>query len=382
MNENRIEKPVPSSHLPPPTKSPGLEVLCSRNFPVWLAEQRVSLGFSTYQSGKLFLLGLGDSGRLSIFERTFNRCMGLWSDSQTLWLASAYELWRLENALTEGQLEDGYDRLFVPRVGYVTGDIDVHDVAVDDTGRLVFVSTLVSCLATLSDRYNFEPIWHPPFISRLAAEDRCHLNGLAMENGRPRYVTACSQSDMVDGWRDVRDHGGCVIDVESNEIIAEGFSMPHSPRVYRDRLWLLDSGRGDFGYLNRDNGQFVPLTFCPGYARGLAFVGNYALVGVSKPRREPTFAGLPLDNRLAEHKAAARCGIQVIDLDSGDVVHWLRIDGVVEELYDVIALPGVVRPKALGFRTDEIRYNVWFEAENRVTRWSGHGGGAGPPDSG
>ena len=147
--------------------------------------------------------------------------------------------------------------------------------------------------------------------------------------------------------------------------------MPHSPRLYRDRLWLLDSGRGDFGYLDRKKGRFEPVTFCPGYARGLAFVGNYALVGTSKPRREPTFTGLPLDERLTQHNAVARCGIQVIDLTTGDVVHWLRIEGVVEELYDVIVLGGVVRPKALGFRTDEIRYNVWFETAERVVRWSG-----------
>lgn len=40
---------------------------------------------------------------------------------------------------------------------------------------------------------------------------------------------------------------------------------------------------------------------------------------------------------------------------SGDVVHWLRIEGMVQELYDVVPLPGVRRPMALGFKTDEIR---------------------------
>ena len=142
----------------PTPAPPSFQVLGSRHFPDWLAQQRLSLAFSTYQSGKLFLLGLGEQNRLSIFERTFNRCMGLWSDTQTLWLASAYQLWRLENVLGEGELVDGFDRLFVPRVGYTTGDVDVHDVAVDtdgnDSGRLVFISTLFSCLATTSERFN------------------------------------------------------------------------------------------------------------------------------------------------------------------------------------------------------------------------------------
>ena len=356
----------------PTPAPPSFQVLGSRHFPDWLAQQRLSLAFSTYQSGKLFLLGLGEQNRLSIFERTFNRCMGLWSDTETLWLASAYQLWRLENVLGEGEIADGFDRLFVPRVGYTTGDVDVHDVAVDTDGRLVFISTLFSCLATTSERFNFEPLWRPPFVSKLAAEDRCHLNGLAMQDGRPRYVTACGQTDVVDGWRDCRDDGGCVVDVRSGEIIADGFSMPHSPRLYRDKLWLLDSGHGYFGYVDRDTGKFERVTFCPGYARGLSFIGDYALVGLSRPRHEPTFTGLPLDAELSERKATARCGVQVVDLNTGDVAHWLRIEGVVDELYDVVVLPEVRRPKALGFKTEEIRHNVWLDGDDgRPMRWTG-----------
>ena len=354
-----------------PTGQPAFQVLASRNFPAWLAQQNVSLAFSTYQTGKLFLIGLSAPDRLSVFERTFSRCMGLWSDGQTLWLAAAFQLWRLENVLSAGELADGYDRLFVPRVGYTTGDVDVHDVAIDADGRPIFVSTLFSTLATTSEHYNFEPLWRPSFISKLAAEDRCHLNGLAMHDGRPRYVTACSQSDVVDGWRDYRADGGCVIDVESGEVIASGLSMPHSPRIYRDRLWLLNSGTGYFGYQDLDSGRFERVTFCPGYPRGLAFYENYAVIGLSRPRHEPTFAGLPLDENLAAHKATARSGLQVVDLDTGDVVHWLRVEGVVEELYDVVVFPNIHRPKALGFKTDEIRHNIWIEKDGRPMRWTG-----------
>lgn len=340
---------------PSSTAPPALELAGSRQFPAWLAEQRTSLAFTTYQTGKLFLIGLQPDGRLSIFERTFNRCMGLWSDGQTLWMSSLFQLWRFENVLEPGQAANGYDRLFVPQVGYTTGDLDVHDVAVDRNGRVVFVNTLFGCLATHSDRYSFVPIWKPPFLSKLAAEDRCHLNGLAMENGEPRYVTAVSQSDVADGWRDHRRDGGCVVDVRSNEVIATGLSMPHSPRVYRDKLWLLNSGTGEFGFIDRERGTFEPVAFCPGYLRGLTFIGDYAVVGLSKSRENRTFSGLALDDNLAAKGAEPRCALQVIDLRSGDVVHWLRIEGIVSELYDVITLPNVVRPMALGFKTDEIR---------------------------
>src|SRR5262249_31014358 len=148
----------------------------------------------------------------------------------------------------------------------------------DSSGRLVFISTLFSCLATTDERYNFAPLWRPKFISKLAAEDRCHLNGLALdEQGKVRYVTAASQSDIADGWRDQRHNCGVVIDIQSNEIIASGLSMPHSPRVYRDKLWVLDSGNGNFGFVDRKSGMFEAVTFCPGYARGLSFIGDFAI---------------------------------------------------------------------------------------------------------
>lgn len=331
-------------------------ISCSRHFADWLGEMNASLAMSTYQTGELFLIGRQSSGELSVFERKFNRCMGLCSNGQTLWLASLYQLWRLENELSPGtSLADGFDRLYVPRVGYTTGDVDIHDMAINAQQRVVFVSTLLSCLATTSDQFNLEPLWKPPFITRLAAEDRCHLNGLAMQDGRPKYVTLCGQADVSDGWRDCRSDGGCVMDVSNNLVVAEQFSMPHSPRLDNEKLWLLDSGRGRFGFLDLSTGRFEEVAFCPGFARGLALFGGYAVIGLSKPRQGGSFTGLELDQRLADRNARPRCGLQVVDLATGNAVHWLRIEGSIQELYDVIALPGVRRPKALGFLTREIQ---------------------------
>jgi uncharacterized protein (TIGR03032 family) len=339
----------------PADQEPWLEVSASANLPAWLAEQQVSLAFTTYQAGKLFLLGRRPDGRLGVFERTFSRCMGLCADGPGLWLATLYQLWRLENLLRPGEHYQGHDRLYVPKTGHTTGDLDVHDVAVDGSGRVVFVATRFGCLATLSDRHSFTPLWRPPFLSKLAAEDRCHLNGLALEGGRPRYVTAVAQSDVADGWRDHRRGGGVVLEVPSGRVVARGLSMPHSPRVGRGRLWLLDSGTGFLGSLDPAGGAFERLTFCPGYLRGLALHGDYAVVGLSRPRHDKTFGGLALDEELARRRAEARCGLQVIDLRSGDVAHWVRLEGLVSELYDVVVLPGVCRPMALGFKSDEIQ---------------------------
>ncbi|TXT25576.1 MAG: hypothetical protein FD138_2932, partial [Planctomycetota bacterium] len=154
---------------------PWLQVLGSREFPGWLSEQNLSIGFTTYQAGKLILLGLQPDRRLAVFERTFNRCMGLCGDGQTLWMSALFQLWRFENALAPGETYNGCDRLFVPKVGYTTGDLDIHDVAVEASGRVVFVNTKFGCLATLDERTSFKPLWRPSFLSKLAPEDRCHL---------------------------------------------------------------------------------------------------------------------------------------------------------------------------------------------------------------
>ncbi len=256
--------------------------------------------------------------------------------------------------------------MYAPKVGYVTGDLDIHDVSIDASGRPVFVNTLFGCLATVSDRHSFIPLWKPPFLSKLAAEDRCHLNGLAMEHGRPKYVTSVCQSDVADGWRDRRRDGGCVMDVTTNETLVTGLSMPHSPRVYRDKLWLLDSGTGFFRTVDRTAGKFEPIAFCPGYLRGLSFVGDYAVIGSSLQRENRTFQGLALDDNLKSREAEPRCGLYVIDLRTGDLVHWVRIEGVVRELYDVVVLPQTRRPMALGFKSDEVCRTVSIGPEGSL----------------
>ncbi|MCL1467097.1 TIGR03032 family protein [Argonema galeatum] len=363
--------------LPVSTPSPPQEIFCSRQFVEWLQSEQISLGFTTYQTSRLILAGVNPQGQLSGFERLFDRAMGLYATTERLYLSTKYQLWQLDNALAPGQLYNGYDKLYVPRIGYTTGDLDIHDVAIATppptpsplTGRgleepplfkggqggIVFVSTLLNCLATVSDRHSCTPLWKPKFISKIVNEDRCHLNGLAMVDGQPRFVTASSRSDVVDGWRDKRRNGGVVIDVPSNEIILSGLSMPHSPRFYQGNLWLHNSGTGEFGYIDLQAGKFEPVAFCPGYLRGLTFWKNYAVVGLSKPRGgDRTFSGLSLDEQLIAKDTEPRCGLMVIELTTGNVLHWLRLEGIITELYDVQVISGVQRPMALGFQTDEI----------------------------
>jgi uncharacterized protein (TIGR03032 family) len=182
-----------------------------------------------------------------------------------------------------------------------------------------------------------------------------------MRDGQPAFVTAVGASDAADGWREHRRDGGVVIDVGANEVVAAGLSMPHSPRWYRDQLWLCNSGTGEFGRVDLATGRFEPLTFCAGYLRGVTFHGDYALLGTSKARHNKTFSGLPLDEALAKRNVEARCGIQVVDLRTGDAVHWIRMEGMVEEIYDVITLPNARNPALIGFVSDEIRRLISLE---------------------
>jgi uncharacterized protein (TIGR03032 family) len=342
------------------TREPQIEVTTSRAFNAWLSRERASLVLTTYQTGKIFFLGLQPNGRLSVFERTLERVMGLHATAQTIHVSTLYQLWRFRNALKPGETFQGYDAVYVPRESRVTGDVDVHDVAVDAEGRVVFTNTLFNCLATTDEAHNFRPLWKPPWISKLVPEDRCHLNGLALRDGRPRYATAVSRSDVNDGWRDRRSAGGVVIDVETSEIVCEGLSMPHSPRWHGGTLWLIESGTGHFGRVDLEARTFEPLVFLPGYARGLAFLGGHAVVGLSQQRENRTFQGLRLEENLKQRDCEARCGLLVVDLKSLDAPHWLRFGGMVRELYDVGVLPGVVRPMAVGFKTDEVRRYLSF----------------------
>ncbi len=183
---------------------------------------------------------------------------------------------------------------------------------------------------------------------------------MAMKDGAPTHVTAVSRADIVNGWRDRRGEGGCVIDVNTNEIITERLSMPHSPRWCGDELWLLNSGTGELGAIDLDTGEFRPRAFCPGFLRGLAFHNGHAIVGLSLPRNG-SFSGLALDDALARRDADPWCGLQIVDLASGNIVEWIRLEGGISELFDVCALPGVRRPTATGFLNDEVHRLVTIE---------------------
>jgi uncharacterized protein (TIGR03032 family) len=349
----------------PPLNLATLKVdkTCSRSLAGWLAGNRTSLAITSYQTGRVYLVGSDKQGRVSFFERIFERAMGIVGNAQRLYLGGLYQLWRFENALRANEMIHGqFDKCYVPRNAQTIGDLDIHELGIQKNGRVIFVNTKYSCLAELSPTHSFKAVWKPKFISKLAPEDRCHLNGLAMVDGRAKYVTAVCKSDTVDGWRDRRHDGGVVIDIETDEIVCEGLSMPHSPRWANGRLWLLNAGTGYLGWVDFKSKKFVPLAFCPGFLRGLSIMGNYAAVGLSKPRNQ-RFEGLQLDEELRKRDAEPWCGVQIVSLTNGDVLNWIRFEGDISEIFDICFLPNVVNPMMIGLRTPEIRDLITFESE-------------------
>lgn len=346
----------------------GFEVSTSLGFESWLVETEASLAFTTYDAGKLFFVGLEGDGRLAIFNRDVGRCMGIAVEGRSLFLATLVQILRFEDAcFAEVDPASGlFDAAYLPQVGYFTGFVDAHDLALDGDRRLLFANTAYNCVATVSESHSFVPVWRPSFISELVREDRCHLNGLAMENGRLRCVTVIARSDVGEGWREHRDDGGVLIDCDTNEVVVSGLSMPHSPHIHQGQIWLLDSGSGHFGRADVQQGAFEPVTFCPGYLRGLTLFGDYAIVGISKPRDERTFSGLRLDIELERRQLEPQCGLCVIDLRSGELVHWFWMQGGIRELYDVAILPKTRKPMLVGFRTNDIRRAVSIGDDSQI----------------
>jgi uncharacterized protein (TIGR03032 family) len=325
----------------------------TESFVTLLQHLRASLLVTTYQANKLLVARAAGKG-LSMLVRTFDQPMGLAVDARRLTLGTRTQIWTLRNApdiAPRVEPAGRHDACFLPRLCHVTGNIAVHEMAWAGE-ELWVVNTRFSCLCTLHPDYSFVPRWRPPFITALATEDRCHLNGLALVEGRPRYVTALGETNTPGGWRADKPRGGCLMEVGSGEVISRGLSMPHSPRWHDGRLWLLESGTGQLVFVDAATGHRQRIAELPGFARGLALVGPYAFVGLSKIRKTSAMDGVP----LADRREQLKCGVAVIDLRSGRVVALLEFQTAVEEIFDVQLLPGLRFPEVIGFQQETIQH--------------------------
>jgi uncharacterized protein (TIGR03032 family) len=339
----------------------------TESFVALLQQLRASLLVSTYQANKLLAVRAGENG-LSTLVRTFDRPMGLAVDARRLALGTRDRVWFLHNAPDiAARIEPAgqHDACYMPRSCHVTGDIGVHEMAWAGD-ELCVVNTRFSCLCTLDPDYSFVPRWRPPFVSALAAEDRCHLNGLAIVERRPKFATALGETDARDGWRLNKPRGGCLMDVSTGEIVVRGLCMPHSPRWHDGRLWLLESGTGRLMLIDLISGRRQIVTELPGFTRGLAFAGPYAFIGLSRIRATSAMAGVP----LAERREQLKCGVAVVDLRTGQCTAVLEFQTAVEEIFDVQLLPGLRFPEVVGFQKETFHHTFIIPHESLKTESS------------
>lgn len=328
--ESKPELPLRSSH--------------TTSFPTLLSELGASVFVTTYQAGKLVVLR-AEGESLNTHFRALHSPMGLAVDRHKLAVGTPGHVWLFQNVPAVGRrlnAERVVDACFLPRSSHVTGNILVHELAWSGE-ELWVVNTRFSCLCTLDRFHSFVPRWKPPFITALAPEDRCHLNGVGLVDGQPRFVTALGHTDDVSGWRANKARGGILMDVPSREIILGGLSMPHSPRWRNGQLWMLESGKGHVGIVDLRTGRFETVAELPGFTRGLDFIGDYAFIGLSQVRETAVFSGIDITTRLPERS----CGVWVLNVVTGQTVAFVKFEEAVQEIFAVQVLPGVRWPDVI-----------------------------------
>jgi len=333
-------------------QSHPLRSVCTPNLPDILRALNISLLVSTYQAWKVVLVR-ADGDVIATHYRTVERPMGLAVRQNRLSIGGKQGVWHLQNVSTVGRKLDPTgkrDACYLPQRVQVTGDIDVHEMAWTAEDELWAVNTRFCCLCTLDDDHSFTPRWRPDFVTALAPQDRCHLNGLALVQGRPKYVTALGETDTPGGWRENKRDGGILIDVETNEVLLRGISMPHSPRWHDGKLCLLESGEGSLAVVDLEAGTTSTVTKLPGYTRGLDFVGPLAFIGLSQVRESATFSGVPLVERLDERT----CGIWVVNIRTGKTVASLRFEEGVQEIFSVQVLRDITCPEIMAWDDERL----------------------------
>lgn len=313
--------------------------------PAILKDLGTTLLVTTYQAGKLIVVR-EQEGRVNTHFRLLKKPMGLVGDINRFAVGTLNQIIEYRNMPSVARnLESplAHDGVYVPRQLHFTGDVDIHEMVFANDGRLWFANTRFSCLCVRDFDHSFVPVWRPPFVTGYAPEDRCHLNGLGLRDGVPRYVTMLGQTNTRGGWRENKRDGGLLMDISDNRIIAERLSMPHSPRWYRDQLWVLESGEGSLAKVNVDTGELTHVCKLPGFTRGLDFYGDFAFIGLSQVRESATFSGLP----LTERDEPRSCGVWVVNINTGQTLGFLRFEGSVQEIFSVQAIPGCRHPEVL-----------------------------------
>jgi uncharacterized protein (TIGR03032 family) len=328
-------------------ESPFINLRDTDRFLEILAMLKCSLAISRRPSG-VAILGV-ENGIPTLSACLLPRSMGLAVAGNRLAIATIHELMIFANVSSLAPLyparPNHYDAMFVPRVSYYTGDLDLHDMAFDKQVVLA-VNTRYSCISVIDGYFNFTPIWQPPFVTDFGPDDRCHLNGMAFHDGKVHFVTALGETNTPFGWRKGMADSGIVMEVPSGRVIARGLSMPHSPRVINGQLYVLEGGRGQLLKIDPVSGAKEVVVTLPGFTHGLAEYGGVLFIGLSKLRQKRGPQGLPIEQNQADLVA----GVAAVDAHSGAVLGILEFYNGVDEIFDVQVLPNILKAEILNPR--------------------------------
>ncbi len=320
-----------------------------------------SLVISTYQAGKVIFLSATSRDKIIQLSRTFKSAMGIALNKNQLAVACQFNLILLKNfperATNYPSNPNTYDALFIPVCSYYTGVLNLHDMNFINA-KIVAVNTLFSCISIIDEEYSFKPLWNPPFINHLYPEDHCHLNGMAVHQDQIEYATALGTTNTPDGWRDNKLNGGVLIHVPSKEIVLKDLSMPHSPRIYNDKLYFLNSAQGELRLADPEKGKSEVITTLGGFARGMARYGDFLFIGMSKLRHTTrAFADLPIAK-------SSFAGVVIVHIPDGKIVGIIKYESSVDEIYDVKILPEFQRPGIVNFDQNESKQVITTPVSN------------------
>ena len=345
--------------------------------PQLLQQLNCSIAISTYQAGKVVFISAKDDNSLVQLPRNFEKAMGIAEETKSDKIAVACKdqiiVFRNSSNLAKfyPKAPDKYDALYLPRITFHTGAIDIHDLNFGKNEELYAVNTLFSSIVKISDDYNFTPYWTPPFIDKIASEDRCHLNGMAMLNGKPKYATAFNSGNTPQSWRNKVTESGIIMDVENNTIITKGLAMPHTPRIFNNELYVLLSATGELIKVNPKDGTYEVIVQIDGFVRGMSFHKDYLFIGLSKLRKDSsTFGKIPFSEKANE------AGIVIVHLPTKSIAGKITYLNSLDEIYDIHILANKIRPNILNTLTDDHKKGLMIpnttfwrqESNNRLTQ--------------
>jgi uncharacterized protein (TIGR03032 family) len=327
-----------------------------------LQRTKSTLAISVYQAGKILLFDTDESGNLKITPISYPKPMGICSDGNKLAIATINELHiykdepQLAKKLSSEQRD--FKHLYFPRQTFHCGMIDLHDIDFVNQ-RITGVNTLFSCICQFDDEHNFTPIWKPYFISENTPEDRCHLNGMAQVDGKLKYITALGHQDKPGSWRKDITNSGILMDIPENKILVDGLAMPHSPRWYNGKIYLLESAKGELVEIDPISFKKTTKARLNGLVRGLTIVDGLAFIGISTVReKSKTF------NKLDDSVKAEHASIEIIDIASGITLGNLVFKTDIKEIYDVQLLQNVQAAGIFGLY--DKRHNAGISTPDQV----------------